>query len=98
MYSNTFREIRRSISTTQIIYLVSILVFCLTVYFTARLFAEKYAPMKDANFIDIFNSEEVTLRRGGTATVTPPPSVIEAMYADKGMVYRPEKKVYRKLF
>lgn len=96
MYSNTFREIRKGVYVTYIFYFFLIVLICTTVYFTAKMFAEKYTPMKDANFIDIFNSEEVALRRGATVNIPPAPTVIESIYADKGIVYKPEKHVYRK--
>lgn len=43
-------------------------------------------PKPDNNYIDIFNNEEIQLRRGATSGAAVPPTVRQALYADKGMI------------
>lgn len=49
---------------------------------------EKYSaqPIIDNNYIDIYNNEEIQLRRGSTASIAVPPTLKQSFYADKGLV------------
>jgi hypothetical protein len=57
----------------------------LVYYFTKR---EDFSsnPIPDNNYIDIFNNEEIQLRRGSTAHPSVPPTVRQSLYADKGLI------------
>jgi len=48
---------------------------------------EKYSqPVPDNNYIDIYTNEQIQLKRGSTAPIAVPPTVTQALYADKGLV------------
>ena len=48
---------------------------------------EKYSHVKNNNFIDIFNNEQVQLKKGSTARQLTPPTLKQALYSDKLLIY-----------